>query len=112
VSGDEFLKEKGNWEAILGRMKQGLEKDSEANRMARIRRDWELLKSGKTTLYQLVEAKYEAMKIEIGLQPGEHALWTRAYKTVCLEFAEIDKSWGPKANLPPIPHKQAPHRPY
>jgi len=48
------------------------------------------------------------MRAEIGPAPSDDALWTRAHKAVCLDFAELDGSWKQKANLPPIPRTRAP----
>ena len=80
-----------------------------AGRTLQIRRDWERLKSKRTTLHDLVEVRFKAMRAEIGPAP-EHLLWTRAYKAVCLDFATINQSWERKANAPPIPRTKAPRR--
>jgi hypothetical protein len=76
------------------------------DRTVRIRKDLQSLKTG-TTLRDLVEKRFEAMKEDIGPAP-EHALWIRAYKEVCLEFGELDQSWIRKANAPPIPRSKSP----
>ena len=77
------------------------------DRTVRIRLDLEAIQAKRTTLRDLVEKRFQAMKADIGPAP-EHALWTRAYKEVCLEFGELDQSWNRKANLPPIPREKAP----
>jgi hypothetical protein len=74
-----------------------------------IRRDLEAIKTKKTTLRELVEKRFQEMKEEIGPAP-EHALWTRAYKAVCLEFGTIEPSWNRKANAPPIPRSKVSRR--
>jgi hypothetical protein len=79
------------------------------DRTVQIRRNLQALKTKKTTLHTLVENRFQAMKAEIGPAP-EHLLWTRAYKTVCLEFGELDPTWNRKANSPPIPREKAPGR--
>jgi hypothetical protein len=77
------------------------------DRTVRIRRALQALKTKQTTLRDLVEKRFQAMRIDIGPSAPEHALWTRAYKEVCLEFAELDQSWNRRANAPPIPRSQA-----
>jgi len=84
------------------------EMQSEATRPQRIRQDLNRLNSKRTTLRDLVQGRFEAMRAEIGPAPSDEALWMRAYKAVCLDFAEIDSSWKHKANLPPIPRSRAP----
>jgi hypothetical protein len=76
------------------------------DRTMRIRRDLQALQTKKKTLRDLVEKRFKAMKVDIGPAP-EHALWIRAYKEVCLEFAELDQAWIRKANAPPIPRSKA-----
>jgi len=73
------------------------------DRLTRLRRIITGLKTRTIKLRDLVEERFQAMKIEIGPSAPEHLLWTRAYKTVCLELGEIDAKWSARANAPPIP---------
>jgi len=77
------------------------------DRTVQIRRNLQALKSKRTTLHDLVEKRFQAMKKEIGPAP-EHLLWERAYKAVCLDLGRLDPSWTRKANNPPIPRTKAP----
>ena len=77
------------------------------DRTVRIRKDLQAVQTKKTTLRDLVEKRFQAMKADIGPAP-EHSLWIRAYKEVCLEFGELDQSWNRRANAPPIPRSKSP----
>ncbi len=76
------------------------------DRVVGIRRKLEALKAKRTTLHKLVQDRFEEMKADIGPAP-EHLLWTRAYKAVCLNFAELDQTWIRRANAPAIPRSRA-----
>jgi hypothetical protein len=80
---------------------------SEVERIMQTRKDWERLQSRQTSLRDLVEIRFTAMRKQIGPQAPEHALWTRAYRSVCLDFAAIDSKWKMRANAPPIPRTRA-----
>lgn len=97
----------GYKEFLMVDLRTASEMRAEANRPQRIRWDLNRLNSKRTTLRDLVQKRFEAMRAEIGPAPSDHTLWTRAYKAICLDFAEIDSSWKRKANSPPIPRMKA-----
>ncbi len=81
--------------------------ESIAQRMVRIRRDWERHSKKEVSLAGLVEERFQLMRENIGPGPNDDVLWTRAYKAVCIDFGEIDRGYLRKSKSPPIPRTSA-----
>ncbi len=81
--------------------------ESVAQRMVRIRRDWQRFSSKAVSLAGIVEERFQIMRSKIGPIPSDEVLWTRAYKAVCYDFGEVDRRYLRKANSPPIPRTAA-----
>jgi len=103
VAGDKFLAERGSWERLLARGFTNAAKDLDANRMQRLRRDYEECKFNRISLRALVEKRMREMQTSGVRVPGGTTLWAHAYRSVCLDFVPFDVSWQDKAAHPPPP---------